>query len=126
MSDTVSPLHMTEARLEGLKSFSVAARIPYTNPEVLKPHQPEAGTPHPLEEAKPVAIPRPQIVGRTITGREWIVMQLPSGGVRGSYQTEDEARFTARDLAAKESGEFGVFQPRGISRPQTTVTEELL
>lgn len=76
--------------------------------------------------ALPPAPIKPQIVGQTITGRQWIVCQLPDGRIRDASDDEMAARTIARKLAADESGEFAVFQPRGISRPQTTVTEELL
>ena len=83
--------------------------------------------PAPMVEAPAQANPvKPQIVGQTITGRQWIVCQLPDGRIRESSDDEMAARTMARTLAADESGEFALFQPRGISRPKTTVTEELL
>lgn len=79
-------------------------------------------------EAPPPALsaaPSLSIVGTTVTGRDWLLVQLPGGVIRHAGN-ESHARAEARRLAAEEGGEFGVFQPRGISRPQTTVTEELL
>lgn len=72
-----------------------------------------------------VAITPLKLVGKPIDGRSWIVLQLPGGSVRCDG-TEDGCRAEARHLASTEAGEFAVFQPRGISRPVTQVTEELL
>lgn len=103
---------------EELVAAGIVAPIPDTIPSAITPL---AGlSPRP---SVPVA---PQIVGQVITGRQWIVCQLPDGRVRASLDEERTAWAEAERLATDESGEFAVFQPRGMARPQTTVTKELL
>lgn len=119
---------MTPERLHASTQFSVASRIPFTHPETLKPDtDPAPIGPDPAQPSPPV-VPRaavaPALVGIAITGREWVVMQVPGGAVRGVKPMETEARALARALALEEGGAFGIFQPKGIIRPQTTVIEE--
>lgn len=120
--DIVPPSVMTPKRLEISRSLGLASAIPYTQPEPVDPREHE-GVPVVASEPVPV---RPQLVGQTINGHEWLVVQVPAGVVREVMGSETLAREKARELAAAESGSFAVFQPRGISRPVTTVTDELL
>lgn len=66
------------------------------------------------------------LVGVTVTGRDWIICQLPGGTIRETSADESLAWERARLLSTEEAGQFAVFQPRGIVRPVTQVTTELL
>lgn len=119
--------NMNAERLRESRRLGVASAIPFTNPQAAADATPLNHTPPITVEQTQVVVPKPAlaVVGQTVTGRGWLVLQLPSGGIRAEKDTEMGAREEARRLAKDESGEFGVFQPRGISRPHTTVTDEL-
>lgn len=109
---------MNADRTAWAKGLGLAQRLAHDPTEQAK----EAAS---IEGPAPAGAPGLSIVGTTVTGRDWLLVQLPGGVIRHAGN-ESHARAEARRLAAEEGGEFGVFQPRGISRPQTTVTEELL
>lgn len=119
-TDAVPPHLMNEERRAWASSLGLAQRLAYDPTEQAKEAASIAAPPPSISVA-----PSLSIVGTTVTGRDWLLVQLPGGVIRHAGH-ETEARAEARRLAAEEGGEFGVFQPRGISRPQTTVTEELL
>lgn len=136
MPDQLPDHIMTPDRAAWARSIGLAQSIPKLIPEavarpVVTPHAGSGSAladavdrpAHPLAALDGVA--GLQLVGETISGRQWIVMQMPGGKVRASG-TEALMRDIARELAKAESGSFAVFQPRGITRPETTVTEELL
>lgn len=120
MPDTVPPHLMTEARLNASKSFGLASRLPFTHPEAAAPE---------VRREVPIPISAPEralaLVGQAVSGRQWLVLQLPGGAVRCEGE-EALCRATASRLAGEEGGAFAVFQPRACARPETTVqTEEL-
>lgn len=132
--DTVPADLMNEKRLAFSRSLGLASAIPFTVAPVEDLSLREL-PPAPAATTQTSTSARPQIVGEhTLTGREWLVVQLPDGRIRATFPAPNPdggdgsrpAWNEARRLAAAESGQFAVFQPRGISRPETTVTDELL
>lgn len=125
MADQVPPAMMTEKRLAFSRSLGLASAIPFTVAPVEDLSLREL-PPAPAATTQTTTMARPQLVGLTINGHEWLVVQVPAGVVREVMGSELLAREKARELAGAEGGSFAVFQPRGISRPVTTVTDELL
>lgn len=132
------PAHLMNAdRMAWASSIGLAQRLPHAAkaPEIdyAREELIRAGILAPDGEAVSPDAPSPrtlvpravQLVGEPITGRDWVVLQLPGGQVRGMGD-EATAREKARVLATAEAGSFAVLQPRAIVQPQTTVTEEAL
>lgn len=121
--DIVPPTMMTPARREWARGLGLAQAL-----------QPEPGVAEPIAEPVPSPLPpvaaavvqserQLALVGRTVTGRQHLVLQVPGGQVRFEG-TLSEAKAEARALAGSESAAFVIVEPVCVVQPQTTITEE--
>lgn len=114
MADTVPPHLMNPQRLEWARSLGLAQRLAVDAPPTDEVPQTTA----------PVAANnRLALVAEPISGRDWIVLQVPGGQVR--WQGDKKVAFTeARDLAVAEGAHFAVFRPVIAYAPVTEIREE--
>lgn len=121
---------MSPERVAWAKSLGLASAIPHTTPAAMP--NPDAlqtdGAVMPGMMAVPGPTPEPvrlALVGQTISGREWLVLQVPGGQVR--YEgTGPGAAAKARELAAAEGASFSAVKPMLLCAPQTIITEDVL
>lgn len=121
---------MNPARVAWATQYSLAQRLPITNPEPedhpAPPDVSRATAGRPLTTSQEAAGVFPlTFAGQAISGRQWLVLQVPGGQIRFEG-TAAEATTKARALAIEESAEFVVFRPVVILAPQTLIHEETI
>lgn len=126
-----TPAHlMTPERIAMAKAYGLAQAIPYTPQDLaalegVPERAPEAVHDQPPTTQPTVPVRALALVGQAITGREWLVVQVPGGQVR--YEgIEQGAKESARRLAREEGAEFAVLRPMILCAPKTILHEEVL